>query len=174
MRGYNLCGRRTCTALRRGKGSRIYWVRRRKLFLWECMHFYWMNTQHTNIWATELLALGSWAALALLAAGGGRESRRGLLRWPWRFLPGPPRFPPDIWFLSRSSSSPHRRRWPGNIPPLGKARRRRRSGSRRLLLEGVSRHNMTHGFGALLSLHESLSYGLHGITKEAGGSYNSV
>ncbi len=27
-----------------------------------------------------------------LAAGGGRESRRGLLRWPWRFLPEPHTF----------------------------------------------------------------------------------
>ncbi len=51
-----------------------------------------MDTQHTHIWAAELWALGRRAALALsslppsdrqedgLAAGGGRESRRGLLR----------------------------------------------------------------------------------------------
>ncbi len=117
----------------------------------------------------------------LLRSSGRRFSRRGWARVTSRAPPltlalptGTPRFPPDIWFLSRSSSSPHRRRWPGNIPPLGRARRRRRSGSRRLLLEGASRHNVTHGFDTLLSLRESLSYGLHGFTKEAGGSYKSV
>ncbi len=87
---------------------------------------------------------------------------------------GTPHLPPDIWFLSRSSSSPPSRGRPGNIPPLGRARRRRRSGSRRLLLEGASRHHVTHGFRTLLSLSESLGYGLHGITEEAGGSYRSV
>ncbi len=84
MRGYSQCGRQLYTALRQGKWRRIYWVRRKELFMWECMHFYWMNTQNPNIWTHELLALGSWAALALFSSL--------LLRWPWRFLPGPHAF----------------------------------------------------------------------------------
>ncbi len=58
-----------------------------------------MNTQHTHLsnWTFGAWELGCSRALLLssdrqedgLAAGGGRESRRGLLRWPWRFLPGP-------------------------------------------------------------------------------------
>ncbi len=134
-----------------------------------------MNTQHKHLsnWTFGAWELG--CSRALLRSSGRRFSSRGRAivasRTPQLTLElptGTPRFPPDIWFLSRSSSSPHRRRWPGDIPPLGRARRRRRSGSRRLLLEGASRHDV-FVFGALLSLHESLSYGLHGITKEAGG-----
>ncbi len=93
MRGYNL---------RQGKRPRIYWVRRKELFVWECMHFYWMNTQHKHL---NMCTFGAWelgrsSTLLLssdrqddgLAAGGERESRCGLLRWPWCFLPGPHAF----------------------------------------------------------------------------------
>ncbi len=52
---------------------------------------------HLSNWTFGAWELGCSRALLLssdrqedgLAAGGGRESRRGLLRWPWRFLLGP-------------------------------------------------------------------------------------
>ncbi len=53
-----------------------------------------------NMWTFGVWELGRSRALLLssdrqddgLAAGGGRESCRGLLCWPWRFLPGPHTF----------------------------------------------------------------------------------
>ncbi len=55
---------------------------------------------HLSSWTFGAWELGCSRALLLpsdrqedgLAAGGGRESRRGLLRWPWRFLPEPHTF----------------------------------------------------------------------------------
>ncbi len=143
-----------------------------------CSFIEW--TPNTNIWATELLALGSWAALALssdrqedgLAGGGERESRRGLLRWHWSFLPG------LHAFLRTSGSCRGAVAVPTAGAGLGISLRWAEPGADEDLDLAVCCWKvclgMTHGFGALLSLRESLSYGLHGITKEAGGNYRSV
>ncbi len=154
------------------------WVRKKELFVWECMHFYWMNTQHKhlNLWTFGAWELSRSCALPpLFRPPGWRLSSRRRARVTSRAPPpamalptGTPRFPPDIWLLARSSSSPHRSRCPGVIPSLGRARCQRGSGFCHLLLESTPRHDVTHGFGALLGLREALNNGLH------GGSHRSV
>ncbi len=103
MRDYPLCGRWLCTALRRGELHRTDWVRRKELFFWGCMCFYWTTCKNTNTVnvALENLtrhsgSLGSWASGALLPPQDTLRktawrllSRRGLLRCPWRLFPGP-------------------------------------------------------------------------------------
>ncbi len=148
-----------------------------------CIFIEWTLNTHTF----EQLNFGRLGAGLLsrsppsLRSSGRRLSSRGRARVASRASPltlalsaGAPHLPPDVWLLSRSSSSSPSLGRPGKISPLGRAMRWRRSGSSSLLLGGASRHHVTHCFRALLSLSESLGYGLHGITEEAGGRYRSV
>ncbi len=149
-------------------------------FLWESMHFYWMDTQHTphlGSWT-----LGAWApgcSRALLppsdrqedglAAGGGRESRRGLLRWPWRFLPEPHTFLRTSGSCRGAVAVAPAWAGLGKISPLGRAMRWRRSGSGSLLLGGASRHHVTHRFRAAFESQQIARLWSHGITKRPEG-----
>ncbi len=101
MCGYNLCGMQTCTEA--GQGEPHLLIEEEKA-LFVRMYAFLLNEHptHTHLsnWTFGAWELGCSRALLLssdrqedsLAAGGGRESRRGLLRWPWRFLPGPHTF----------------------------------------------------------------------------------
>ncbi len=80
LRGYNPCGQRLCTTLRRGKRRCIDWVRRKELF---CANVYiLMNIHHhTNL--------------------NNFETACRLPHWPWHLFPGC-HFSPHIRLLAEA------------------------------------------------------------------------
>ncbi len=178
MRDYPLCGRWLCTALRWGELHRTDWVRRKELFFWGCMCFYWTTCKNTNTVnvALENLtrhsgSLGSWASGALLPPQDTLRktawrllSRRGLLRCPWRLFPGP-----GHTFLLTSGSR------------LGASAAVAAAGLSSLLWGGwVAEDDLEREggwnkcLGALLGFRKLFDDWLHGIAKEAGGSDRCV